>query len=268
MRAVWKALADPSRRRLLDLLKRRPRTTGQLCKRFKTSRFAVMKHLSVLERANLVIVRREGRKRWNHLNAVPIRLIHDRWVSGYASHWAQSLIGLKQFIETQPEGGIAMSDPTKLGSSFQIEQEVLIRAPRLRVFDAITRDIGQWWAFRLAEHGSQLILEPQVGGRFYEDLGDGEGALWGTVTRIKRPEILRLSGPLGMTTPVVSVYTYELSDSDGGTLLKLSHHVVGEPSPKWEESHRRGWGQLLNRYLKAYVEEGKRYHELEAISPN
>ena len=69
---IWKALSDPTRRRILDLLKERPRTTGELCDAFEElSRFAVMKHLAVLEGAELVIVRPHGRERWNHLNTVP-----------------------------------------------------------------------------------------------------------------------------------------------------------------------------------------------------
>jgi DNA-binding transcriptional ArsR family regulator/uncharacterized protein YndB with AHSA1/START domain len=268
---VWKALADPTRRRLLDAIKRRPRTTGQLARRFpRLSRFAVMKHLGVLERANLVVVRREGRVRWNHLNAVPLREVYERWVGGYASHWAESLVGLKQLVESQAEGGAAVSDAnsaTGAGvSSFHLEQEVTIRAPRARVFDALTRDVGQWWAFRLTRDAkSTLVLEPRVGGRFFEDMGDGEGALWGTVTYIKRPEVLRLTGPLGMMKePIIGVYTYELSDAaDGATLLKLTHRVAGQPGPKAEESYRGGWGKLLGQYLKTYVEEGKTYAELD-----
>ncbi len=96
---VWKALADPTRRRLLDLLREGPRTTGDLCARFPLSRFAVMKHLAILERAGLIIVERQGRERWNHLNAVPIRQIYERWISGYAGAWASSLLRLKCRVE-------------------------------------------------------------------------------------------------------------------------------------------------------------------------
>jgi DNA-binding transcriptional ArsR family regulator len=97
--SVWKALADPTRRRLLDLLKGGPRTTGDLCERFEMSRFGVMKHLGILEAAGLVAVERRGRERWNHLNAVPIRRIYERWVSKYAEFWSASLIGLKDAAE-------------------------------------------------------------------------------------------------------------------------------------------------------------------------
>jgi DNA-binding transcriptional ArsR family regulator len=97
--AVWKALADPTRRRILDLLKDGPRTTGDLAEQFRFSRFAVMKHLGILQRARLVIVERRGRERWNYLNAVPIQQIYDRWISGYQAMWATSLLHLKRSVE-------------------------------------------------------------------------------------------------------------------------------------------------------------------------
>jgi DNA-binding transcriptional ArsR family regulator len=97
---VWKALADSTRRRLLDLLRDEPRTTGQLCEHFrKLSRYAVMKHLGILEGAGLVIVRREGRVRWNYINTVPIQEIYDRWVSKYAAPSAQRMLELKRRTE-------------------------------------------------------------------------------------------------------------------------------------------------------------------------
>lgn len=101
--AVWKALSDATRRRLLDLLRDQPRTTGELCAHFPgVSRFAVMKHLRVLRGAGLAIERREGRQVWHHLNAVPIRLIYVRWVSRFADSWATSLVALKRMMETEP----------------------------------------------------------------------------------------------------------------------------------------------------------------------
>lgn len=83
---VFKALASPVRRAILDALKDAPRTTGDLCSRFTDmDRCTVMQHLKVLERADLVIGRREGRERWNHLNALPIHRIHTRWIGAYAA---------------------------------------------------------------------------------------------------------------------------------------------------------------------------------------
>ncbi len=77
---VFKALADHRRRAILDLLKDAPRTTGELCAAFAGSldRCTVMQHLGVLEKAELILSRREGRKRWNYLNAAPFRDIYDR----------------------------------------------------------------------------------------------------------------------------------------------------------------------------------------------
>lgn len=83
---IFKALADSRRRKILDLLKDEPKTTGEICDQFKTlDRCTVMQHLGVLENSGLVIAKREGRKRWNYLNAVPIREIYDRWINKYAS---------------------------------------------------------------------------------------------------------------------------------------------------------------------------------------
>jgi DNA-binding transcriptional ArsR family regulator len=96
---VFKALADPTRRRILDLLRTRPRMTGELCDGFATTRFAVMKHLRVLADARLVLVRRSGRERWNVLNPVPIRQIARRWIRPFEAARADALIRLKELVE-------------------------------------------------------------------------------------------------------------------------------------------------------------------------
>jgi DNA-binding transcriptional ArsR family regulator len=102
---LFKGLADARRRRMLDLLKDRPRTTGELCAAFADSldRCTVMQHIGVLERAGLIIARREGRTRWNYLNAGPFQDIYDRWISGYASEAVGMLARLKRDLEA-PEG--------------------------------------------------------------------------------------------------------------------------------------------------------------------
>jgi len=98
--AVFKALADPTRRSLLDeLFERDGQTLSALEARLPMTRFGVMKHLKVLEEAGLVVVKRRGREKLHFLNAVPIRLVHDRWVSKYAEPWAATLTGLKRRIE-------------------------------------------------------------------------------------------------------------------------------------------------------------------------
>ena len=100
---VFKALGDARRRQMLDLLKDRPRTTGEVCERFDTlDRCTVMQHLGVLERAGLIVVRREGRKRWNYFNPVPIKQLHDRWVRAYAASAVELLARLKAEMEPAP----------------------------------------------------------------------------------------------------------------------------------------------------------------------
>ena len=97
---VFRALADPTRRSLLDeLFKEDGQTLTALEGRLPMSRFGVMKHLKVLEEANLVVTKRRGREKLHFLNPVPIRLVHDRWVSKYAEPWAATLTGLKRTLE-------------------------------------------------------------------------------------------------------------------------------------------------------------------------
>jgi DNA-binding transcriptional ArsR family regulator len=97
---VFKALANPIRRLMLDCIKDQPRTTGMLCEMFpEIDRCTVMQHLKALEAAGLVVVRREGRERWNYLDALPIKRIHDRWISEYASHAVSILDRLKSDLE-------------------------------------------------------------------------------------------------------------------------------------------------------------------------
>jgi uncharacterized protein YndB with AHSA1/START domain len=100
MDEVFKALADPTRRSLLDeLFKQDGQTLSALEQRLPMTRFGVMKHLRVLEEAGLVTSRRRGREKLHFLNAVPIRLVHDRWVSKYAEPWVATLSELKQRLE-------------------------------------------------------------------------------------------------------------------------------------------------------------------------
>ena len=102
---VFKALAHPRRRAILDCLKDAPQTTGALCDMFPdTDRCTVMQQLKVLEAADLIIIRREGRERWNHLNSIPIKRLHDRWISQYATHATDVLDRLKSDLEYDLNG--------------------------------------------------------------------------------------------------------------------------------------------------------------------
>ena len=97
---IFKALSDPTRRAILDLLRAGPRTTTEIVDTFpKLSRFGVMKHMDVLRHAGLIQTREDGRQRVNSLNAVPIRQIYERWVSNYQELWVDKLLRLKDDFE-------------------------------------------------------------------------------------------------------------------------------------------------------------------------
>ncbi|KJS26095.1 MAG: ArsR family transcriptional regulator [Hyphomonadaceae bacterium BRH_c29] len=99
---IYKALAAPVRREILDALRDNPQTTGELCARFpQLNRCTVMQHLGVLEQADLLLVRRIGRVRWNYLNAIPIKRIHDRWIGPYAQKAVAMLDDLKTELEVE-----------------------------------------------------------------------------------------------------------------------------------------------------------------------
>jgi DNA-binding transcriptional ArsR family regulator len=105
MDEVFKALSDPTRRELLDrLFKQDGQSLSALEGRLSMSRFGVMKHLKVLEEANLVVTRKRGREKLHFLNPVPIRLVYERWVSKYAEPWAAGLTALKSELEEEANG--------------------------------------------------------------------------------------------------------------------------------------------------------------------
>src|SRR6185503_537562 len=98
---VFKALADPTRRHLLDLLfERDGRTLTELESGLEMTRFGVMKHLKVLEEAELVVTLKTGREKLHYLNPVPIRLIHDRWIDKYTERQVTALVDLKNELES------------------------------------------------------------------------------------------------------------------------------------------------------------------------
>src|SRR5207247_768767 len=124
MDEVFRPLADPTRRSLLDeLFKRDGQTLTALERRLPMRRFGVIKHLRVLEEGGLVVPRRRGREKLHFLNPVPIRLVHDRWVSKYAEPWAARLSGLKKSIEED---------------TMEKVFEVYIRTTPERLWEAIT----------------------------------------------------------------------------------------------------------------------------------
>jgi DNA-binding transcriptional ArsR family regulator/uncharacterized protein YndB with AHSA1/START domain len=255
---IWRALLDPHRRAILDLLKERPRTTGELCTAFTVSRFAVMKHLTVLEEARLVIVKRKGRERWNYLNAVPIQQMYERWLKPYEAHVAASLLRMKQLVETDEEREHSMSEQSASGISlFHTELEVPIKASPERIYQALTRDIAEWWDADASWGRGKLVLEPEVGKRMWEDFGNGEGALFGIVTYVEHNKKLEIEGDHGLGSGVQGYIRLELVPQEEGTLLKFSHRAFGEISERSRQRFPEGWKQLLTVNLPQYLERNK-----------
>jgi uncharacterized protein YndB with AHSA1/START domain/DNA-binding transcriptional ArsR family regulator len=139
---VFRALADPTRRALLDeLFEQDGQTLSALERRQPMTRFGVMKHLKVLEEAGLVVTKRRGREKLHFLNVVPIRLVHDRWVSKYSEPWAATLTGLKTRLEEQtPMNATDSAKRPWTASPDEKVFEIYIKATPERVWEAITSD--------------------------------------------------------------------------------------------------------------------------------
>lgn len=266
---VWRALADPTRRRILDLLRDGPRTTGQLDGAIAgLSRYAVMKHLGVLERARLVVVRREGRRRWNHLNAVPLRRVYERWVSGFEDRWAGGLERLRERVETS--AGPATAPPSTKGKEHEmatklserpcrvahVEVETTIAAAAERVFDAFFEDTAEWfYESEETKRTRPARIERRVGGRFYIALEDGGENMLAFVTMIKPNREVRLRGDCTIPQAFVANMTVKFEAVAGGTRVGVSHRMAGEFDDDLPAGFDEGWTDGLAK-LKALVEGG------------
>jgi len=142
----------------------------------------------------------------------------------------------------------------------RIEQQVAIDAPPARVFEALTKRLSAWWGapYLIGVGARDLIVEPRLGGRVYEDWGGGAGALWATVTSIRKNEHIEWTGRIGMGGAVIGVVMYRLEPSENGTVLRLSHRAAGDLAPETERNYSRGWQDLLGTRLRAFLEEGER----------
>jgi uncharacterized protein YndB with AHSA1/START domain len=130
-------------------------------------------------------------------------------------------------------------------------QEIHVRASLEATFAALLEQLGP--ESETPEHKMPMTLEAFPGGRWFRDLGEGNGHLWGHVQAIKRPTLLEFTGPLFMSYGVVSNVQYRLSEQDGGTLIKFHHQAFGVI----QDDHRRGLGQgwtQVNQSIKARAE--------------
>ncbi len=141
--------------------------------------------------------------------------------------------------------------PTLESLTLTVTQEIHVRASLETTFEALLEQIGP--ENETPEHKMPMTLEPWPGGRWFRDLGAGNGHLWGHVQAIKRPTLLEITGPLFMSYAVVSNLQYRLSEEKDGTLIKFHHKAFGVI----QDEHRRGvvpgWTHI-NARIKARAE--------------
>ena len=142
-----------------------------------------------------------------------------------------------------------LTAPTLDNLTLNITQEMHVRASPEATFDALLEQMGP--ANQTPDGASlPMTIEPRPGGRWFRDLGDDNGHLWGHVQAIKRPTLLEITGPLFMSYPVVSNVQYRLKDVDGGTLITFRHSVLGFVPDDFREGLSNGWTPLLDRIRK------------------
>jgi uncharacterized protein YndB with AHSA1/START domain len=240
MDAVFRALADPTRRRLLDELFRQDgQTLSALEQRLPMTRFGVMKHLRVLEEANLVVTKRRGREKLHFLNPVPIRLVHDRWVSKYAEPWAARLSGLKKRLEE---------------ATMEKVFEIYIRTTPERLWQAITTsEMRSKYSF-----GAVVSSEFTPGSRFEMHAPDGSGLLGeGENLEVDPPRrLVQSMTPLWseeIRREGTSRITWEIEPYGEVCRLRVTHDQIREGA---SDEVYGGWPMLLSS-LKSLLETGE-----------
>jgi uncharacterized protein YndB with AHSA1/START domain/DNA-binding transcriptional ArsR family regulator len=263
---AFKALADPTRRFLLDtLFERDGRTLTELESELEMTRFGVMKHLKVLEEAGIVVSRRQGREKLHFLNPVPIRLIHDRWIDKYTEPRVSALADLKTALES-----MTMSSTATDTTTTQVYR-VYIKAPAAMVWEAIT---SPEWSHRYG-YGGYVSFDLRPGGAFSAKAdergmagGMPEDLLVGEVLEVDRPNRLVQTwhpvwSPEFAAEPPTRL-TYQLREKDGITCLTLTHEVAGAPLAAEQvggtlEGAGGGWAEVLSD-LKSVLETGSSMH--------
>jgi len=248
---LWRALADPTRRRILDLLRDRPRVTGEIAAQFPVSRIAVMRHLEVLSEAGLAVSRKRGRQRWHYLNTVPLQKLHQRWAEPTAAGFASALLRLHGTVEAE---GRHMEP---IQPTIDLAQDIEIDGTPAAVFDALTKDIGGWWGHPfVTARATSLALDPRLGGLFTERWDNG-GQVIASVTAWAQDEHLQLTGSFHMGAGV-GVATFDLAESATGTLLQFSFRAIGVMDAEAAGAMSRAWAELAGTRLKRLVETGTR----------
>jgi uncharacterized protein YndB with AHSA1/START domain/DNA-binding transcriptional ArsR family regulator len=235
---VFKALADPTRRTLLDeLYKNDGQTLSALEARLPMTRFGVMKHLKLLEQAGLVVTRRQGREKLHFLNAIPIRLIHDRWVSKYTEPWAAALTDLKYTLENK---------------TMQKVFEIYIKTTPEQLWKAITDTEMR----RKYNFGVTVTSDWTPGSRF-EGVGGGQPILEGENLEVDPPRRLvqsfRALWGEDVKSEGTSRVTWEIEPVGDSCLLKVTHDQLREGA---NNQLYGGWPMILSG-IKTLLETGE-----------
>ena len=154
-------------------------------------------------------------------------------------------------ISTAPSTGLGIESLTLV-----VTQEIHVRASLEDTFEALLEQIGPENDTPEGK-AMPMKIEAWPGGRWFRDLGDGNGHLWGHVQAIKRPTLLEITGPLFMSYAVVSNVQYRLSETDGGTLIKFHHKALGVIQDDHRQGVSTGWGHILSR-VRTRAEAGSR----------
>lgn len=254
---IWTALADSKRRRIISLLAETPRTTNNLTEFFDVSRFAIMKHLNVLEQANLIEVKREGRIRWNILNESFAQFLRTKFTHDDDNEPYQ-LTDISDLFPKQQPTAVGLAGKAV---PFCVEQSISLRASRSQVFEMLIDGIDAWWWPRVAAD-SRIMIEPQVNGRFYEAFNHaGQGVLYGIITYIKQDEELRIAGTTELTEQMADVFlphnalSITLKTDGENTQLTLKHNLSGLTARALGDSCAHHWHNLLHQRFKPFVEE-------------
>jgi uncharacterized protein YndB with AHSA1/START domain len=239
MDEVFKALADPTRRSLLDHLFRQDgQTLNELCAPYELTRFGVSKHLNQLEEAGLIVTRRRGRDKLHFLNPVPIRLVHDRWVSKYAQPWAASLSELK----------------TRLERPMEKIYEIYIRTTPEQLWAAITdSDIRSKYQF-----GMEIDSDWTPGSRYLmtaagaeHPLGEGENVEIDPPNKLV--QTMRALWGDDVKAEGTSRVTWEIEPVGDSCRLTVTHDQLREGA---NEQLYGGWPMILSG-LKTWLETGE-----------
>ena len=253
---VWHALADPIRRSLIDRLTTGSKTTSQLCEGMPMTRFGVMKHIGILERAGLIIARKQGRFRVNHLNVAKLHSIHSRWISKRGEQWAESAAKLSATL-----GNETMTEKNEIPEAGTIELalEWPINASIQRTWAALFDQPEAWWPHecRAVGDGAKMKLDCALGGQLTEKRADGGGVCWYTIFALEPMKSVDLIGHLAARYggPATSTLNIELAPgaADQTCILKLTDSIVGRIGPNMTASVSSGWHAIIGEGLVKHL---------------